>query len=68
MKQKANFFNLELFRKTYNGPTVRVKLVVMEKTHPYLLDEDKNKDLAHHESGPVGNLYPAFTPGLLKTD
>jgi DNA repair protein RadC len=33
---KSNSFNLELFRKTYNGPTVRVKLVVMEKTAPYL--------------------------------
>ena len=31
-----NSFNLELFRKTYKGPTVRVKLVVMEKTAPYL--------------------------------
>ena len=36
MKQKSNSFNLELFRKTYKGPTVRVKLVVMEKTAPYL--------------------------------
>ncbi len=36
MKQKSNSFNLELFRRTYQGPTVRVKLVVMEKTAPYL--------------------------------
>jgi len=36
MKQKSNSFNLDLFRETYKGPTVRVKLVVMEKTAPYL--------------------------------
>lgn len=36
MKQKSNSFNLDLFRKTYKGPTVRVKLVVMEKTASYL--------------------------------
>ena len=34
--KKSNSFNLDLFRKTYQGPTVRVKLVVMEKTAPYL--------------------------------
>lgn len=34
--KKSNSFNLDLFRKTYKGPTVRVKLVVMEKTAPYL--------------------------------
>ncbi len=36
MKQRSNFFNLELFRKTYNGPTVRVKLVVTEAEAAYL--------------------------------
>lgn len=35
MKQK-NSFNLELFRKTYRGPTVRVKLVVTEAEAAYL--------------------------------
>ena len=36
MKQKSNSFNLELFRKTYKGPTVRVKLVVTEAEAAYL--------------------------------
>ncbi len=36
MKQKSNSFNLELFRKTYTGPTVRVKLVVTEAEAAYL--------------------------------
>lgn len=36
MKQMSSSFNLELFRKTYKGPTVRVKLVVLEKTATYL--------------------------------
>ncbi len=36
MKQKSNSFNLELFRKTYKGPTVRVKLVVTETEAAYL--------------------------------
>jgi len=34
--KKSNSFDLDLFRKTYQGPTVRVKLVVMEKTASYL--------------------------------
>ena len=34
--KKSNSFDLDLFRKTYKGPTVRVKLVVMEKTASYL--------------------------------
>jgi len=36
VKQKSNSFNLELFRKTYKGPTVRVKLVVTEAEAAYL--------------------------------
>ncbi len=36
MKQKSNSFNLELFRKTYKGPTVREKLVVTEAEAAYL--------------------------------
>ena len=36
MKQMSNSFNLELFRKTYKGPTVRVKLVVTEAEAAYL--------------------------------
>ncbi len=36
MKQKSNSFNLELFRKTYKGPTIRVKLVVTEAEAAYL--------------------------------
>lgn len=34
--KKSDSFNVELFRQTYQGPTVRVKLVVMEETAPYL--------------------------------
>ena len=32
----SNSFNLELFRKTYQGPTVRVKLVAAENAASYL--------------------------------
>jgi DNA repair protein RadC len=32
----SNSFNLELFRKTYQGPTVRVKLVAAENSASYL--------------------------------
>ena len=35
MKQK-NSFNLDLFRRAYKGPTVRVKLLVMEEAADYL--------------------------------
>lgn len=34
--KKSDSFNLELFRKTYKGPTVRVKLVVAERKAAYL--------------------------------
>ena len=35
--KKSNSFNLDLFRKTYKGPTVRVKLIsLMEDPAPYL--------------------------------
>ena len=36
MKQTSSSFNLDLFRKTYKGPTVRVKLVVTEAEAAYL--------------------------------
>jgi DNA repair protein RadC len=36
MNKKSNSFNLDLFRKTYQGPTVRVKLVVAERKAAYL--------------------------------
>lgn len=36
MKKKSNCFDLDLFRKTYRGPTVRVKLAVMEDPTTYL--------------------------------
>ena len=36
MKERSNSFNLELFRKTYRGPTIRVKLVVNEAEAGYL--------------------------------
>jgi len=36
MDQKSNSFNLDLFRTTYRGPTVRVKLAVMEDADQYL--------------------------------
>jgi len=32
----SNSFNLELFRSTYQGPTVRVKLVAAENAASYL--------------------------------
>ena len=32
----SNSFNLDLFRKTYQGPTVRVKLVTAENAAAYL--------------------------------
>jgi hypothetical protein len=32
----SNSFNLDLFRRTYQGPTVRVKLVVAENAASYL--------------------------------
>src|SRR4026209_298544 len=32
----SNSFNLDLFRKTYQGPTVRVKLVAAENAAAYL--------------------------------
>ena len=36
MKERSSSFNLDLFRKTYCGPTVRVKLVVTEAEAAYL--------------------------------
>jgi DNA repair protein RadC len=36
MKETSNSFNLDLFRRTYRGPTVRVKLVVTEREAAYL--------------------------------
>ncbi len=36
MKERSNSFNLELFRNTYRGPTVRVKLVLTETEATYL--------------------------------
>ena len=32
----SNSFNLDLFRRTYQGPTVRVKLVAAENAASYL--------------------------------
>lgn len=36
MKERSNSFSLDLFRTTYRGPTVRVKLVLTETEADYL--------------------------------